>query len=89
MTELLPLSWVELGVLLSLVGGVVVAVILFRAGTRGRAMEGRVGRHADAAQTGENPFDDRLRRLEALHRDGLLAQGEYRRKRREILDEKW
>jgi len=34
-------------------------------------------------------FDERLRKLEGLHRDGLVSEAEYRRKRDEILAEKW
>jgi len=34
-------------------------------------------------------FDVRLRKLEALRKDGLLTEEEYRRKRADILGEKW
>ena len=34
-------------------------------------------------------FDDRLRKVEVLHRDGLLSEAEYMRKREEIVNEKW
>lgn len=34
-------------------------------------------------------FAERLRKLEALKRDGLISEDEYRGKRRQILDEKW
>jgi hypothetical protein len=35
------------------------------------------------------PFDERLRRLELLQKDGLLTDEEYRRKRAELMDERW
>jgi hypothetical protein len=34
------------------------------------------------------PFDEKLRRLEALKKDGLVSEEEYRLKRKEILEEK-
>lgn len=34
-------------------------------------------------------FEARLRKLEALKRDHLISEDEYRRKRNEILEEKW
>jgi hypothetical protein len=34
-------------------------------------------------------FEVRLRKLEALKRDGLLSESEYREKREQILREKW
>ncbi len=34
-------------------------------------------------------FDDRLRKLEGLKKDGLVTDEEYRAKRAEILGEKW
>jgi hypothetical protein len=34
-------------------------------------------------------FDGRLRKLEALRKDGLITEPEYRQKRAEILREKW
>lgn len=34
-------------------------------------------------------FDDRLRKLEGLKRDGLVSDTEYRSKRSRILDENW
>ena len=41
-------------------------------------------------QDGEElPFDEKLRRLERLHAEGLLTEAEYQRKRAEILSEKW
>lgn len=35
------------------------------------------------------PFDDRLRRLEQLRKDGLVSDEEYQRKRAELLGEHW
>jgi hypothetical protein len=37
----------------------------------------------------ELPFDEKLRKLEQLKRDGLLSTEEYEAKRSEILNEKW
>ena len=34
-------------------------------------------------------FDQRLRKLEGLKSEGLISEDEYKRKRAEILDEKW
>jgi hypothetical protein len=34
-------------------------------------------------------FDERLRKLEALRKDGLVTEDEYRVKRNEIMSEKW
>ncbi len=35
------------------------------------------------------PFDERLRRLEQLRKDGLVSDEEYQRKRAELLGERW
>lgn len=40
-----------------------------------------------AAAVGD--FEERLRKVEALKRDGLLSESEYRDKREQILREKW
>ena len=34
-------------------------------------------------------FAERMRKVEALYRDGLLTEAEYRSKRDEIMNEKW
>jgi phosphate/sulfate permease len=34
-------------------------------------------------------FAERLRKLDALHRDGLISEEEFLAKRRQILEEKW
>lgn len=34
-------------------------------------------------------FETRLRKLESLKKDGLITEDEYRRKREEILNDKW
>ncbi len=34
-------------------------------------------------------FEKKLRKLEALRKDGLITDEEYRQKRKEIMDEKW
>lgn len=34
-------------------------------------------------------FEAKLRKLEALRKDGILSEEEYQRKRKEILDQKW
>ncbi|GAB5047367.1 SHOCT domain-containing protein [Thermodesulfovibrio sp. TK110] len=34
-------------------------------------------------------FETKLRKLEALRKDGLITDEEYRQKRKEIMDEKW
>ncbi len=40
-------------------------------------------------ETGGGDFETRLRKLEALKKDGLITEEEYKQKRREIMDEKW
>jgi len=87
MTELPPFGLIEIAVLLGLVGVVIVAVILFR-GRAGGPL-GRSGKDAETGRQDGQAFDDRLRRLEALRREGVLSHGEYRRKRDEILGQKW
>lgn len=34
-------------------------------------------------------FDERLRKLEELRRDGLITESEYDEKRREVMDSEW
>ncbi|MGC8758230.1 MAG: SHOCT domain-containing protein, partial [Caldisericaceae bacterium] len=34
-------------------------------------------------------FETRLRKLEALRKDGLISEEEYKQKRKEIMEEKW
>jgi hypothetical protein len=41
----------------------------------------------DAA--GGNDFELRLRKLEALRKDGLVSEEEFQAKRKQIMDEKW
>lgn len=45
----------------------------------------RFGSGGAASETAM-PFDEKLRRLHALHKDGLLNDEEYERERREVLD---
>jgi hypothetical protein len=35
------------------------------------------------------PFDQRLRKIDQLHKDGLITEEEYARKRQEIMDSTW
>jgi hypothetical protein len=35
------------------------------------------------------PFDERLRRLEQLRKEGLLSENEFQDKRSELLNQKW
>lgn len=44
---------------------------------------------AGKAGPAQGDFADRLRALEGLREDGLLSEEEYRRKRAEIMKEKW
>lgn len=84
-SSLLLVSWVEIGVLLVIICGAVIAVALMKLRKRHSAStpDGK------AVETGLGTFDDRLRRAETLYRDGVISEIEYKRKRREILDEKW
>ncbi|MBN2654163.1 MAG: SHOCT domain-containing protein [Nitrospirae bacterium] len=43
----------------------------------------------DTIQTGEPDFDEKLRRIEDLHKSGLITEDEYRKKRSEVMDKKW
>lgn len=53
--------------------------------------EGKIEIAEIAVTTGEteSAFAVRLRDLEALKKDGLVSDGEYQRKRAEIMQEKW
>lgn len=44
---------------------------------------------SDGETKESNSFDERLRKLEALRRDRLISEEEYRNKRKEIMDGKW
>ena len=85
----LIVSTVEIGMLLIIICGAVIAVGLLKFRKRRQNMRPASPSDDDDGRAGEGLFDDRLRRIEALYRDGILTDGEYRRKRREILDEKW
>lgn len=41
------------------------------------------------SNAGGADFEDRLRKVESLRRDGLISEEEYQRKRESILGEKW
>ncbi|MEK6698481.1 MAG: SHOCT domain-containing protein [Nitrospirota bacterium] len=41
------------------------------------------------AGEGAGDFDSRLRKLEGLRKEGLITEDEYRRKRGEIMGQKW
>ncbi|MEO8826390.1 MAG: hypothetical protein ABI443_11165 [Chthoniobacterales bacterium] len=41
------------------------------------------------SRSAEMPFDEKLRRLEGLRKDGLLTETEYQEKRCEVMDEKF
>ena len=43
----------------------------------------------EPGEPGAMDFETRLRKLEALRRDGLVNEEEFKKKRREIMDEKW
>jgi hypothetical protein len=40
-------------------------------------------------ETGTEDFETKLRKLEALKKDGLITDVEYKQKYKEIMDEKW
>jgi|UniRef100_A0A7C3Z270 hypothetical protein len=48
-----------------------------------------VGEIADIDGEAAGGFAVKLRDLEALKKDGLITEGEYQRKRAEIIQEKW
>jgi hypothetical protein len=41
------------------------------------------------ANMAENKIAARLRKLDGLRRDGLIDEGEFQKKRKEIMEEKW
>jgi hypothetical protein len=45
--------------------------------------------HPPATRQATTGFDERLRKVEQLHRDGLRSDDEYNVKRSEILKERW
>lgn len=54
--------------------------------------EGTIDIEPDAGAAGQPAaadFDERLRKLESLRSDGLLTDDEYRKKRAQILGDKW
>lgn len=91
--------------LLIWVGACIAMIVSFaRVVSRGRAPGDRslVDLHVEsavrlqgqepAAPDGAGPvgdFEARLRKVEALRRDGLISESEYRDKREQILREKW
>jgi hypothetical protein len=40
-------------------------------------------------ETESLPFDERIRRLDQLRKDGLVTDDEYQRKRTELMNERW
>lgn len=44
---------------------------------------------ATPAQEEQLSFDEKLRRIEQLHKDGLITDAEYQQKRSEVLNQKW
>ena len=44
---------------------------------------------SDPNPENESDFSSRLRNLEALKKDGLISEGEYQKKRKVIMQEKW
>lgn len=53
------------------------------------AAAGVVAAKPEDGKTGPSNFETRLRQLESLRKDGLVSEDEYRRKREELLREKW
>lgn len=82
--SLFIVSTVDSGVQLVIIAAAVLAVILMK--MRKRQPVSATG--GKPFKTGSALFDDRLRRVETLYRDDVLSEGEYKRKRREILDGK-
>lgn len=44
---------------------------------------------SDEREEEVSTFDERLRKLEALYKDKLITEAEYRKKRAEIMQSKW
>jgi hypothetical protein len=47
-----------------------------------------VTRVQEMMKTGDD-FDDKLRKLERLRREGIISEEEFKKKRAEIMDQKW
>jgi hypothetical protein len=67
-----------------------VIAVLYNAMTfRARPRPAKTDVPLHAAGDAPADFEARLRKLESLRRDGLLSDEEYRRKREELLKERW
>ncbi len=71
-----------------LVLGVIIAYGIYNLTSRKGVVEIDVGPKTPDIKTGPD-FDERLRKLESLKKDGLVTDEEYRIKRNEIMSEKW
>ena len=71
-----------------LVLGVIIAYGIYNLTSRKGVVEIDVGPTAPEAKAAPN-FDEKLRKLESLRKDGLVTDEEYRVKRNEIMSEKW
>jgi Zn-dependent protease with chaperone function len=68
--------------------GVIIAYFIYNLRSRKGVIEIDAEGGLPGGQAGPD-FDDRLRKLEGLKKDGLITDEEYRSKRAEVLGEKW
>jgi Zn-dependent protease with chaperone function len=68
--------------------GIIIAFGIYNLTSRKGVIEFEAGPE-DAGLTAGPDFDEKLRKLEALKKDGLVTDEEYRAKRHEIMSEKW
>jgi Zn-dependent protease with chaperone function len=68
--------------------GIIIAFGIYNLTSRKGVIEVEAGPE-DAGLTAGPDFDEKLRKLEALKKDGLVTDEEYRAKRDEIMSEKW
>jgi hypothetical protein len=71
-----------------LVLGVIIAYGIYNLTSRKGVVEIEVGPKTPDIKAGPD-FEEKLRKLENLKRDGLVTDEEYRVKRNEIMAEKW
>lgn len=71
-----------------LILGVIIAYGIYNLTSRKGVVEIDIGPNAPEAKAAPD-FEEKLRKLETLKKDGLVTDEEYRIKRNEIMAEKW
>lgn len=83
-------SWIGVGFLAfwNLIILIMMGYVAYMLATRRTAVDIETESVPPAAAAGPD-FDDKLRKLEALKKDGLISDEEYRSKRAEIMNRAW